>query len=43
MVHKIIVALDGSTFAESALPTAFHLARRDAATVQLVLVQDDHP
>jgi nucleotide-binding universal stress UspA family protein len=40
MVHRIMVPLDGSTLAESALPTAFHLARRDAATVQLVMVQE---
>ena len=40
MVHKIMVPLDGSAFAEAALPTAFHLARRDAATVELVMVQE---
>jgi nucleotide-binding universal stress UspA family protein len=40
MVHKIMVPLDGSAFAEAALPTALHLARRDAAAVQLVMVEE---
>jgi nucleotide-binding universal stress UspA family protein len=40
MVHRIMVPLDGSAFAEAALPTALHLARRDAAAVQLVMVEE---
>lgn len=40
MLHTILVPLDGSAFAETALPTAFHLARRDKAEVRLVMVQE---
>lgn len=40
MIHRILVPLDGSPFAEAALPYAFHLARRDAAEVQLVTVRE---
>ena len=39
-MHRIMVPLDGSTFAEAALPTALRLARRDAATVELARVQE---
>ena len=35
-----MVPLDGSTFAEAALPIAFGLARRDGATVHLVRVHE---
>ena len=38
MLHRMLVPLDGSAFAEKALPTAFHLARRDSAEVRLVMV-----
>ena len=40
MLHRIMVPLDGSTFAEAALPIAFGLARRDGATVHLVKVHE---
>ena len=40
MLHRIMVPLDGSTFAEAALPIAFGLARRDGATVHLVRVHE---
>ncbi len=40
MTHRIMVPLDGSTFAESALATAFGLARRDGSTVHLVRVHE---
>lgn len=40
MLRNIMVPLDGSAFAEAALPIAFHLARRDEAELQLVRVQE---
>ena len=40
MLHTILVPLDGSAFAETALPTAFHLARRDDADVLVVRVHE---
>ena len=40
MLQRIIVPLDGSPFAEHALPTAYGLARRHGAQVELVMVQD---
>lgn len=40
MMQRIMVPLDGSTFAEAALPTAFELARRHGATVHLVRVHE---
>jgi len=40
MLQRLMVPLDGSAFAEAALPTAFHLARRDSARVQLVMVRE---
>ncbi len=36
MIHSILVPLDGSTFAEHALPLAMALARRCAASLHLV-------
>jgi len=38
MCHKILVPLDGSTFAEQALPVALSLARRAGAEVELACV-----
>jgi nucleotide-binding universal stress UspA family protein len=38
MLHRIMVPLDGSTFAEAALPTALRLARRHATSLHLVRV-----
>jgi nucleotide-binding universal stress UspA family protein len=38
MYHKILVPLDGSTFAEHALPLALGLARRSRASIHLVTV-----
>jgi nucleotide-binding universal stress UspA family protein len=40
MTQRIMVPLDGSTFAEAALPTAFELARRHGSTVHLVRVHE---
>jgi nucleotide-binding universal stress UspA family protein len=40
MLQRILVPLDGSPFAEEALPAAIHLARRDAAQLDLVMVQE---
>jgi nucleotide-binding universal stress UspA family protein len=40
MLQSIIVPLDGSAFAEHALPTAFSLARRHGARVELVMVRE---
>ncbi len=40
MLQRIMVPLDGSAFAEAALPAAFHLARRDSARVRLVMVRE---
>jgi nucleotide-binding universal stress UspA family protein len=40
MMQRIMVPLDGSTFAERALATAFRLARRDGSTVHLVRVHE---
>lgn len=40
MLRRIMVPLDGSAFAEAALPAAFDLARRDSARVQLVTVRE---
>ena len=39
MLRRILVPLDGSRFAEQALPTALRLARRDAADLDLVRVE----
>jgi nucleotide-binding universal stress UspA family protein len=39
MLRRILVPLDGSRFAEKALPTAFRLSRRDGAQLELVMVQ----
>ena len=40
MFRRILVALDGSPFAEAALPAALGLARRSNAEVRLVTVRD---
>jgi len=40
MYRSILVPLDGSTFAEHALPLALTIARRAGATIQLVHVRD---
>ena len=40
MMQRIMVPLDGSTFAEAALSTAFHLARQYGSTVHLVRVHE---
>ncbi|HJR51344.1 MAG TPA: universal stress protein [Gemmatimonadales bacterium] len=40
MTQRIMVPLDGSTFAEAALPIAFELARRHGSTVHLVRVHE---
>ena len=40
MMRRIMVPLDGSTFAEAALSTAFHLARQHGSTVHLVRVHE---
>jgi nucleotide-binding universal stress UspA family protein len=40
MMQRIMVPLDGSTFAEAALPAAFELARRNRSTVHLVRVHE---
>jgi nucleotide-binding universal stress UspA family protein len=40
MMQRIMVPLDGSTFSESALSTAFGLARRHGSTVHLVRVHE---
>ena len=41
MYEKILVPLDGSTFAESALPLALTLSRKTGAAVHLVTVQQE--
>ena len=38
MYHKLLVPLDGSPFAEQALPLALRLAERAGASVRLVRV-----
>jgi nucleotide-binding universal stress UspA family protein len=38
MIGKIMVPLDGSRFAEAALPAAMQLAKRDGAALQLAIV-----
>ncbi len=43
MYRTILVPLDGSTFAESALPYAAAVARRTGAPIRLVLVHDPLP
>jgi nucleotide-binding universal stress UspA family protein len=40
MLRRILVTLDGSRFAEEALPTALRLSRRDGAQLELVMVQE---
>jgi nucleotide-binding universal stress UspA family protein len=40
MIRRILVPLDGSAFAEEALPMALALARRERAGVELVSVHD---
>lgn len=40
MLHNLMVPLDGSPFAEAALPTACALARRDSAHLKLVMVRE---
>jgi nucleotide-binding universal stress UspA family protein len=40
MMHRIMVPLDGSAFAEAALSTAFRLARHDTSQVHLVRVHE---
>lgn len=40
MLNTIMVPLDGSALAESALSTAYALARRDSARVELVMVRE---
>jgi nucleotide-binding universal stress UspA family protein len=40
MMQRIMVPLDGSTFSESALSTAFGIARRHGSTVHLVRVHE---
>lgn len=43
MYRKILVALDGSSFAEFALPVASTVAREAGAELELVMVQDPVP
>lgn len=43
MYARILVPLDGSTFAESALPLALEVGRRDGATLDLVTVHEPVP
>jgi nucleotide-binding universal stress UspA family protein len=43
MLQRIMVPLDGSTFAEAALPTAFLLARGHASRLDLVRVHQPPP
>lgn len=43
MIRKILVPLDGSSFAEFALPVARAVARRTDAELELVMVQDPVP
>jgi nucleotide-binding universal stress UspA family protein len=43
MVKRILVPLDGSTFAESALPLALSLSRRSGASVELATVHEPVP
>jgi nucleotide-binding universal stress UspA family protein len=43
MYRQLMVPLDGSHFAESALPVAFGLARRAGAGIHLVTVQEPVP
>lgn len=43
MYDKVLVPLDGSGFAETALPTALTLARRVGATIHLVTVREPLP
>jgi nucleotide-binding universal stress UspA family protein len=40
MLRRILVPLDGSPFAEEALPAALRLSQRDAAQLDLVMVQE---
>jgi nucleotide-binding universal stress UspA family protein len=40
MIQRIMVPLDGSTFAEAALSTAFQIARQHGSTVHLVRVHE---
>ncbi len=40
MLRRILVPLDGSPFAEEALPVALRLSQRDAAQLDLVMVQE---
>ncbi len=40
---KILVPLDGSAFAESALPAAIGMARSLDATIELVTVFEEQP
>jgi nucleotide-binding universal stress UspA family protein len=40
MLRRILVPVDGSRFAEEALPLALRLARRDGAQLELVMVQE---
>jgi nucleotide-binding universal stress UspA family protein len=40
MLRRILVPVDGSRFAEGALPVALCLARRDGAKLELVMVQE---
>jgi nucleotide-binding universal stress UspA family protein len=40
MLRRILVPLDGSRFAEAALPAALRLSRRDASRLDLVMVQE---
>src|SRR5687768_17004014 len=42
MLQRVMVPLDGTPFAEAALPAAFLLARRDQARVHLVRVHEQH-
>ena len=39
MYKSILVPLDGSTLAESALPFAIHLARRHSAQLELISIE----
>lgn len=43
MFRKLVVPLDGSSFAEFALPVATTLARRIGADLELVMVRDPEP
>lgn len=43
MYHRIMVPLDGSRFAEAALPTAVSLSRQTGAQIHLVTVQEPIP